>query len=283
LTGRLSAAKLREKERSFYLIEVIVSSVAAPSGTFRTASALRRLYFVRAAFAVVWAVVTIVVAKETGPLTTALFVVYPLFDVGAAVYDFRSSRTAVLYVNIVVSLVTAVGLGIAGLSGIPAMLRVWGAWAVVAGLVQLVVGVRRRSMGGQWPMIISGGISVLAGVSFFLSASAESPVLNQAAGYAIPGAVFFLISALRLGRAARPTTPTSGSSAAEATTLTSGSSAAEATTLTSGSSAAEATTLTSGSSAAEATTPAPESSAARATTPTPASGATQATTPAQKP
>ncbi|MEV4116382.1 hypothetical protein [Nonomuraea sp. NPDC049695] len=36
------------------------------------------------------------------------------------------------------------------------MLRVWGAWAVVAGLVQLIVGVTRRKMGGQWPMIISG-------------------------------------------------------------------------------------------------------------------------------
>jgi uncharacterized membrane protein HdeD (DUF308 family) len=169
----------------------------------RPASALRRLYFIRAAFAVVWAVVTIAVAKEAGPAATALFVIYPLFDVAAAVYDLRSTRTPTLYVNIAVSLITAVGLGIAGSSGIPAMLRVWGAWAVVAGAIQLIVALRRRKMGGQWPMIISGGISVLAGVNFVMSASAASPVLNQAAGYAIPGAIFFLISALRLGRAAK--------------------------------------------------------------------------------
>lgn len=177
------------------------------TGISHTASALRRLYFVRAAFAIVWAVVTIAVAKETGPVTTALFVVYPLFDVGAAAYDLRSSRTtgspALLYVNIAVSLITAVGLGVAGFSGVPAMLRVWGAWALVAGLVQLVVAIGRRALGGQWPMIISGGISTLAGVNFILSASAAEPVLNQAAGYAIPGAIFFLVSAVRLGRAAK--------------------------------------------------------------------------------
>ncbi len=55
---------------------------------------------------------------------------------------------------------TAVGVAVAGASGIPAVLRVWGAWAIAAGLVQLVVGVTRRAMGGQWPMIISGGLSV---------------------------------------------------------------------------------------------------------------------------
>ncbi|MGW2626912.1 hypothetical protein [Micromonospora taraxaci] len=131
----------------------------------QTASALRRLYFTRFAFAIVWALVTIAIAKEISPLTVVLFVLYPLFDVGAAIYDLRSSRTTgsptLLYVNIAVSLLAAVGVGVASSSGVPAVLRVWGAWAVVAGLVQLVVGVTRRRMGGQWPMIISGGISTL--------------------------------------------------------------------------------------------------------------------------
>jgi hypothetical protein len=52
-------------------------------------------------------------------------------------------------------------------------------------------------------MIISGGISVLAGANFVIAASADNPALNQAAGYAIPGAIFFLISAFRLGRSAK--------------------------------------------------------------------------------
>jgi hypothetical protein len=58
-------------------------------------------------------------------------------------------------------------------------------------------------MGGQWPMIISGGLSVLAGGSFFAAASAADPALTNAVGYAVPGAIFFLIAAVRLGRAAK--------------------------------------------------------------------------------
>ncbi|WP_435205051.1 hypothetical protein [Micromonospora sp. bgisy143] len=184
-----------------------MTTIATSPGISRTASALRRLYFVRFAFAIVWAGVAITTAKDIGPLAVALFVLYPLFDVGAAIYDLRSSRATgsptLLYVNIAVSLVTAVGVGVAGASGVPAVLRVWGAWAIVAGLVQLIVGVTRRKMGGQWPMIISGGISVPAGGSFIAAASADNPSLTNAAGYAIPGAIFFLIAAIRLGRTAK--------------------------------------------------------------------------------
>jgi len=183
-----------------------MTTVAAP-GISTTASALRRLYFVRFVFALVWAIVLIPLAKHLNPLTATLFVIYPLFDVAAAVIDARSSRATgrptLLYVNVAISLLAAVGLAVAATSGVPAVLRVWGAWAVVAGLVQLLVGVSRRTMGGQWPMIISGGISVLAGASFIAGASADNPSLANAAGYAVPGAIFFLIAAFRLGRTAK--------------------------------------------------------------------------------
>ncbi|MBM0201704.1 hypothetical protein ACIA47_17885 [Micromonospora sp. NPDC051227] len=183
-----------------------MTTVAAP-GISTTAAALRRLYFGRFAFAVVWAAVTLPLAKHLNPLTATLLVLYPLFDVAAAIVDVRASRATgsptLLYVNVAISLLAAVGLGIAGTSGVPAVLRVWGAWAVVAGLVQLIVGVTRRKMGGQWPMIISGGLSVLAGGSFIAAASADNPALTNAIGYAIPGAIFFLIAAIRLGRPAK--------------------------------------------------------------------------------
>ena len=183
-----------------------MTTLTAP-GISATASALRRLYFVRFAFAIVWALVMFTTAEHLGPLARTLLVLYPLFDVGAAVADARATRAtgspALLYVNVAVSLLAAAGLVFAGADGIPAVLRVWGAWAVVAGLVQLIVGVTRRGMGGQWPMIISGGISVLAGGSFIAGAGADDPVLTNAIGYAIPGAVFFMISAIRLGRAAK--------------------------------------------------------------------------------
>ncbi|MEU1299405.1 hypothetical protein [Streptomyces shenzhenensis] len=184
-----------------------MSAIAAPSGTAGTASALRRLYFVRFAFAIVWALVMFTMAAELSPVAIVLLVLYPLFDVGAAVVDANASRTTgspvLLYVNMAVSLVAAVSVGIASASGIPAVLRVWGAWAIVSGLVQLIVAVPRRKLGGQWPMILSGGISVLAGGSFIASAGADEPTLASAIGYAIPGGIFFLVSALRLGRAAK--------------------------------------------------------------------------------
>ncbi|GAA3564765.1 membrane protein [Amycolatopsis ultiminotia] len=172
------------------------------------APALRRLYFVRFAFAIVWAALVFVTTKSgLGPAGVVLVVVYPLFDVAAAIVDARSSRSTGsargLYVNMAISLIAAIGLGIACASGIPGVLRVWGAWAIVAGLVQLIVALTRRTMGGQWAMILSGGISVLAGANFILGASAPDPSLTNVAGYAVLGGIFFLISALRLGSAAK--------------------------------------------------------------------------------
>ncbi|MDX8033446.1 hypothetical protein SK803_24780 [Lentzea sp. BCCO 10_0856] len=180
-----------------------MTAVASSTGT-ETAPALRRLYFARFGFAVVWAVLLFVTGSDLGPFGIALLVLYPLFDVAAAVVDARSSRAAGpirgLYVNIAISLLAAVGLAVAGASGLPAVLRVWGAWAIVSGLVQLFVAVSRRRMGGQWPMILSGSISVLAGSSFIVMASAPNPTLSNLAGYAAIGGIFFLVSALRLGR-----------------------------------------------------------------------------------
>ncbi|MGW3963698.1 hypothetical protein ACWED2_28040 [Amycolatopsis sp. NPDC005003] len=185
----------------------MVTTVDSPAvGGF--APALRRLYFVRFAFAIGWAVLVFLTTKSgLGAAGVALVVVYPLFDVGAAVVDARSAKRSGsvtgLYVNMAISLLATIGIGVAATSGIPAVLRVWGAWAIVAGLVQLVVGVSRRGMGGQWPMILSGGISVLAGANFVISASAANPALSGVAGYAVLGGIFFLVSAIRLGRAAK--------------------------------------------------------------------------------
>jgi uncharacterized membrane protein HdeD (DUF308 family) len=129
-------------------------------------------------------------------------VIYPLFDAAAAVIDFRSSGTtrpkAPLYVNMGLSLLAAVGLAIAAASGIPSVLRVWGAWAITAGIVQLIVAILRYRLGGQWPMILSGAISVLAGSSFVVMAGRPDPSLTTIGGYAILGGIFFLSSALRL-------------------------------------------------------------------------------------
>jgi uncharacterized membrane protein HdeD (DUF308 family) len=178
-------------------------TASAPTGI---ALSLRRLYFVRFAFALVWAGLLFTTASTVNPLSVTLLVLYPVFDVAAAVVDARSSRNAGpvpgLYVNVVISLVAAAGLAIAATAGIPGILRVWGAWAIVSGIVQLVVAIsRRRTLGGQWPMILSGAISTVAGTTFILQAAQPDARLSTLAGYATLGGIFFLISALRLDHA----------------------------------------------------------------------------------
>jgi len=174
------------------------------------APALRTLYFVRFGFAVVWAIALALTATTITPLTAALLVAYPVFDVVAAVVDHRASRATrparLLYVNMALSALAAIGLVFAAPAGRSAILVVWGLWAVTAGVVQLFVGISRRSLGGQWPMILSGGISVLAGIAFILQSGSSSASVVSLAGYATLGGIFFLISAIRLHRAASATT-----------------------------------------------------------------------------
>jgi uncharacterized membrane protein HdeD (DUF308 family) len=183
-----------------------VSTAVTPTAAGAVAP-LRRLYLVRFGFAIVWAALLALTGHPFGPVAAVLVVLYPLFDVACAVVDTRASRATSsargLYLNIAISSLATIGLGIAAASGIPEVLRVWGAWAVLAGLIQLVVGISRRALGGQWPMMLSGAISVIAGTGFLLMAGAANSSLVNVAGYATLGGIFFLVSALRLGRAAK--------------------------------------------------------------------------------
>ncbi|MFF0714404.1 hypothetical protein ACWEVM_20405 [Streptomyces bauhiniae] len=188
----------------------MASSITAPAPTKSDTAALRRLYFLRFAFATVWAVLVFASAHTLSPLGATLLVIYPLFDVACAVVDIRSAKAnrgpvRGLYANVALSALTTAGLIAAATSGIPAVLRVWGAWAVTAGAVQLIVGAlrRRRGMAGQWPMILSGAISTLAGASFIAQAGKANASLGTLAGYAFLGGVFFLVSALRLGQSGK--------------------------------------------------------------------------------
>ncbi|MFD6026534.1 hypothetical protein [Streptomyces griseoluteus] len=188
----------------------MASATATPVPAQDDTGSLRRLYFLRFAFATVWAVLVFASAHSLNPLSATLLVIYPLFDVACAVLDIRSARAnhgpvRGLYANVALSALTTAGLVAAVTSGIPAVLRVWGVWAITAGAVQLIVGAlrRRRRMAGQWPMILSGAISTFAGVSFAAQAGKANASLGALAGYAFLGGVFFLVSALRLRQSDR--------------------------------------------------------------------------------
>lgn len=188
-----------------------IQSGAATAVTETTGSTktLRNLYFARFGFAIVWAALLLPMAQSLNPFAVALLIIYPLFDVAAAIIDHSSSGSsrpkAPLYINMALSLATAIGLAWAVGSGVPDVLRVWGVWAVTAGIVQLVVAILRWRLGGQLAMVLSGGISVLAGSGFFLMASGPNAALTGIGGYAILGGIFFLVSAIRLHSVIRKT------------------------------------------------------------------------------
>lgn len=176
------------------------AKITNTTNTTNTAGHLRRLYFVRFVFAAAWAGTFAAIGSKIDAGSVTLLILYPAFDVAAAIFDARSTRDRALYVNIAISTVAAIGLAVAAAGDIAAVLRTWGAWAIVAGLVQLFVALqRRRALGGQWAMILSGGISVIAGGGF-LGQAGSATSMKLLAGYAALGGLFFLISAVRLLR-----------------------------------------------------------------------------------
>jgi len=84
-------------------------------------------------------------------------------------------------------------------STIGTTLLVFGVWALLSGAIQLAVAIRRRhTVGAQWPMVISGGLSVLAGISFAAMSASSTSDLSSIAGYSAFGAFWFLVSAIAL-------------------------------------------------------------------------------------
>jgi uncharacterized membrane protein HdeD (DUF308 family) len=109
-----------------------------------------------------------------------------------------------LRVNAAVSALAVAALAVAAFgSGVGTVLVVFGAWAVVSGAIQLVGALRRRRAGTrETPMIVSGTISAIAGVSFIAAGGGDHPSVMPLAGYAAFGALLFLVWAYRGRRAA---------------------------------------------------------------------------------
>jgi uncharacterized membrane protein HdeD (DUF308 family) len=168
-----------------------------------TPATLRRLYLARTAFAVAWAILAALAPDPVDARLSILLVLYPLVDVAAVLVEARASTGATrtsAYAGAAVSLVAAVALGWAAQDSVAAVLVVWGAWAIAAGATQLLTAASRRALGGQWPLIASGGLSTLVGAGFVAQGAGDADSLGSIAGYAAAGGVFFLVSAVRLGR-----------------------------------------------------------------------------------
>ncbi len=171
------------------------------------------LLIARVLFALLWAAALLATGPALGLAVAIVLVLYPVGDLVLVAADaVRSSRSGRVSrgawigfaVNVLVSAAAAVALGVAAGDGVPGVLQVWGVWAVVAGLGQLVVALaRRRARRGQWPLVVSGGLSCLVGLAFVAMAAGPAPALTPLAGYAAAGAVFAAVGLVRLRGSAR--------------------------------------------------------------------------------
>jgi uncharacterized membrane protein HdeD (DUF308 family) len=194
-------------------------ALSTPASGARNELSLGQLYAGRAALAIAWAAVFAVVSTHFGAGTKALLVVYPAIDIAASVIDARSQRrlgsgtARLLLINAAVSAGALIALAIAIGDDTAAVLHVFGTWAAVSGLIQLGVVLRRRSLGRQTAMLISGTLSTAAGIYLNVLATARDPKLTSLAGYAALGAILFGVSAYRLRAQARSSARAAGQGA----------------------------------------------------------------------
>lgn len=181
------------------------SNAAIDGQAIQTARSLRQLYFIRVAFSVTWVVLVVLLAKTSFTIASILMIIYPAWDVIGTFLDIRANHSAPSrtpqYINAAISAVTTLAVGLALQKGIPEALMVFGTWAILTGLIQLVLGLRRRKLlGGQWPMIISGGQSTIAGISFIVMAHDPAMGIINLAGYSAFGAFYYLLTAFSLSK-----------------------------------------------------------------------------------
>jgi uncharacterized membrane protein HdeD (DUF308 family) len=180
-------------------------SISNTNEATQTAKSLRSLYFTRVAFSVLWIILVIALAKTNSTAAAILFIIYPAWDIVATFLDVRANAATTSktpqFVNAGISILTTIAVIIALQSGIPQTLIVFGVWAFLTGLIQLVLGIQRRKLlEGQWPMIISGAQSMLAGGFIIATAHSAKEGIVSLVGYSAFGAFYFLLAAIRLNK-----------------------------------------------------------------------------------
>jgi hypothetical protein len=168
---------------------------------------LKRYYFTRAAFSIAWIFTALNTMRHGWGIEAGLLVVYPAWDALANLVDGTRSggmaRNRAQAINVVVSLAVASAVAFA-LPDMHRVLAVFGAWAILSGLLQLGAALGRwKTFGAQWAMVLSGAQSALAGAFFiFQAGQPATPSIATVTGYAGFGAFYFLVSALWLSAGA---------------------------------------------------------------------------------
>jgi uncharacterized membrane protein HdeD (DUF308 family) len=161
---------------------------------------LRNYYLTRGLVAAGWVAAAFTIGKDVAVVAAILLVAYPAWDAAANLFDASRSggvaRNRSQALNAVLSTIAALAI-LFTLNDTKAVVAIFGAWAIVAGLLQLATGLRRwKAYGAQWTMLLSGAQSALAG-GFFIKQALGAPVhgITDVAPYAAFGAFYFLVSA----------------------------------------------------------------------------------------
>jgi uncharacterized membrane protein HdeD (DUF308 family) len=191
------------------------SAVPVTPDASRSRDSPRRIAIVRAVLALVWAAALVIAVGDEVPSTSsdvpiaaaALLASYPAIDVVASIAGALGTDASarVLRINAAISALAVAAIGAAAFgSDAGATLAAFGAWAAVSGAIQLGVAVHLRRTGGrQLPMIVSGGLSTIAGISFVASSGMDDAHLAAVGGYMSLGALLYLLWAHRSRTAPR--------------------------------------------------------------------------------
>jgi uncharacterized membrane protein HdeD (DUF308 family) len=169
----------------------------------------RRIVIVRAVLALVWAAGLVIAVGDQVPSTNsdvpfaaaALLASYPAIDVVASIAAALGTDAAgrLVRINAAISALAVAAIGATAFGAdAGATLAAFGAWAAVSGAIQLAVALhRRRTEGRQLPMIVSGGLSTIAGIGFLATSGMDDANLASVGGYMALGALLYLLFAYR--------------------------------------------------------------------------------------
>ncbi|PZU10388.1 DUF308 domain-containing protein [Sphingomonas sp.] len=162
---------------------------------------LKRYYAGRALFSAVWVAGAFTIGRANPAIGMALLIAYPAWDCIANCVD--AARSGGLranpsqFLNAVASAIVTLAIAVTAGHDLHIAIGVIGIWAALAGVLQLATGIRRwRSASAQWPQILSGAQSALAGTHFLFKAFDPALAVGVAdvAPYAAFGALYFAIS-----------------------------------------------------------------------------------------
>lgn len=188
---------------------------AAGHLTSSSTRSVRVLYFFRAGFSTAWVTLVAALASSATPgevpgvLAGILLVCYPVSDAMATLFDLRASNSAAprwpQQANLAAGVAAAGGILVALWTSLAGAITVFGIWAVASGAIMAGLAVhRRRSLGGQWLMIISGAGSIFAGITFVGWTGSLRTGLAVLAQYSAGGALWYLLAGSWLLRTPAP-------------------------------------------------------------------------------